>query len=321
MKRFIRILAVVTLVVSLVIPTTLVAKTKKEKTAIVLASFGTSYPNALKAIINIEKEVKKEFGDVAIKHAFTSNIIRKKWHKRRDNKAFQKKGLKQFCYIKGPLATIADLQDEGYKNIIVQSTHIFAGEEYEDLCSYVDSLNKIKTHKKKFMPFNKLVVGRPALGKPGDKHPYHHDIEKAVKAVKADVKEAQKMGATLVYMGHGNEYFSTGAYVEFQAMMNKKYKVKTLVGVVEGYPSVDDVSAALKHMNAKKILLKPLMVVAGDHASNDMAGDEDDSWKVIFKKMGIDVKTKLKGLGENKKWARIYVKHLKDVAKDNDIKL
>lgn len=323
MKRFFFELALLMLVFSMFFPTTVFAKEKKIKTAIVLASFGTSYPKALKAIINIEKEVRKEFGDVTIKHAFTSNIIRKKWHKRRNDSAFLKKnkGTKQFCFIKGPLATIADLQDEGFKNIIVQSTHIFAGEEYEDLCSYVDGLNSIKTHKKKFMPFNKLIIGRPALGKPGAKHPYHHDIEKAVKAVKKDAEEARRKGAVLVYMGHGNEYFSTGAYVEFQAMMNKKYKNKTLVGVVEGYPSVDDVVANLKHMKAKKVLLKPLMVVAGDHASNDMAGDDEDSWKVIFEKAGIKVEAAVIGLGENRKWAKIYVKHLKDVAKDNGIKI
>ena len=323
MKSFLKVLAISMLVFSLFVPTGLIAKTKKIKTAIVLASFGTSYPSALKAITNIEKEVRKEFGNVTIKHAFTSNIIRKKWHKRRTDKAFHRenKGLKQFYYIKGPLATISDLQDEGYKNIIVQSTHIFAGEQYEDLCSYIDGLNSIKAHKKKFMPFNKLVIGRPALGKPGNKHPYHHDIENAVAAVKKDVEEAKRKGAVLVYMGHGNEYFSTGAYVEFQAMMNKRYKQKTIVGVVEGYPSVDDVVLSLKHMKAKKVLLKPLMVVAGDHAANDMASDEDDSWKVILNKIGIEVETKIEGLGENSSWAKIYVKHLKDVAKDNGIKI
>lgn len=322
MKRSIYLLAFFMLMSLIVLPTSTFAK-PKVKTAIVLASFGTSYPNAIKAIVNIEKEVKREFRGVTVKHAFTSNIIRKIWHKRRGDRAFLKKhkGLKQFCYIKGPLATIADLQDEGYKNIIVQSTHVFAGEEFEDLCSYVDNLNKIKTHKKKFMPFNKLVIGRPALGMPGDKHPYHHDIEKAAKAVKADIDEAKRKGAVLVYMGHGNEYFSTGAYVEFQSMMNDKYSHSTLVGVVEGYPSVDKVKSALKHMKARKVLLKPFMVVAGDHASNDMAGDEDDAWKIIFKKMGLKVEIKLKGLGENRKWARIYVNHIKDVAKDNGIKI
>ncbi len=323
-QKFGLVLLIIVIGVAGFFPATGFSKSDK-KTAIVLASFGTSYPGSLKAITNIEKEIKKSFPGVLVKHAFTSNIIRKIWHERKSDKKFFKKNKnisKDFVNIQGPLATIANLNDEGYRNIIVQPTHVFAGEEYTDLTSYIDGLNKIKTLKEKFMPFEKLVIGRPALGKPGDIHPYHKDILKAAKALKKDVAQAKKNNASLVYMGHGNDYFSTGIYAEFQKEMNLMYPlVSTVVGCVEGFPSIADVEKRLKHQSNKNIVMKPFMVVSGDHAQNDMAGEEDDSWKVIFEKAGFNVKCKLKGLGENNLWAKIYVQHIKDIAKDNKIDL
>ena len=313
-------------VIGLAVTTTSFAMGREEnKKAIVLANFGTSYLSALKAITTIQKEVEKAFPGVKVQMAFTSNIIRKIWHKRQNDKAFLKDHPdvpKEYLYVKGPLATIADLQDEGYRTIVVQPTHIFAGEEYADLSSYVRGLNSIVTIKEKYRPFKKLVIGRPALGGYGDVHDYHKDLEAAAKVLKDDVALAKKEKAALVYMGHGNEFFSTGIYIEFQQVMRKMYPdVKIFIGTVEGFPSLDDVLTGLKHMKVKKVVLKPFMVVAGDHANNDMAGDEDDSWKSQIKKLGIRVVPVLHGLGEKPGWAKIYVSHIKDVAKDNGIDL
>jgi len=296
----------------------------QNKKAIVLADFGTTYLSALKAITTIQNEVKKDFPNIKVRMAFTSNIIRNIWHKRRHDASFMKehgKDLEEFLNIKGPLATIADLQDEGYRTIIVQPCHIYSGEEYADLCSYINGLNAIRTIKVKYMPFVKLVVGRPALGTYGPVHDYHKDMEIGAKALKEDVALAKKNHAALVYMGHGNEFYSTGIYAEFQQVMRRTYPgVKIFIGTVEGFPSLDDVLAALKHAKVQRVVLKPLMVVAGDHANNDMAGDDGDSWKNQIKKLGIHVQPIIHGLGENRLWARIYVQHIKDAAKDNDIK-
>ena len=294
------------------------------KKAIVLADFGTTYLSALKAITTIQSEVKKDFPNVEVRMAFTSNIIRNIWHKRRNDAAFMKehgKELKEFLNIKGPLATIADLQDEGYRTIIVQPCHIYSGEEYTDLCSYVNGLNTIKTIKVKYMPFVKLVIGRPALGTYGPVHDYHKDMHLAAKALKVDVELAKKDHAALVYMGHGNEYYSTGIYAEFQQVMRRVYPgVEIFIGTVEGFPSLEDVVAALKQAKVKRVVLKPLMIVAGDHANNDMAGPDKDSWKNTIKRLGIHVIPIIHGLGENHAWARIYVQHIKDAIKDNHVK-
>ena len=296
----------------------------ENKKAIVLADFGTTYLSALKAITTIQDEVKKDFPNVTVRVAFTSNIIRAIWQKRREDATFMKEhkdDMKEFLNIKGPLATIADLQDEGYRAIIVQPCHIYSGEEYADLCSYIHGLNAIHAIKAKYMPFVKLVVGRPALGTHGPVHDYHKDMEIAAKILKADVALAKEHHAALVYMGHGNEFFSTGIYAEFQQVMRRTYPgVKIFIGTVEGFPSLNDVVVALKHAGVKSVVVKPLMIVAGDHANNDMAGNDRDSWKNTIKRAGIHVTPIIHGLGENRAWARIYVQHIKDAAKDNDIK-
>ncbi len=295
------------------------------KKAVVLAAFGTSYPSALVSITNIQKKVQETFPNACVRVAFTSNIIRNIWHKRQNDPEFTKANSdvpKEILYVKGPLATIADLQDDGFRTIIVQPLHVFAGEEFVDLSAYVSGLNAITTLKKKFAPFEKLVISRPALGEPGIEHDYHEDMEKAAKALAQDVAMAAKKNAALVYMGHGNEYFSTGIYAEFQQLMQKTYpETPVLVGTVEGFPSLDDVSARLSHGKIKNVLLRPMMVVAGDHAGNDMAGDEEDSWKSTFKRAGIRVECDVHGLGENSDWVQLYVDHIKDAAKDNQIEL
>ncbi|OPX37117.1 MAG: sirohydrochlorin cobaltochelatase [Desulfobacteraceae bacterium 4484_190.2] len=324
MKKFSFIVTVLIISLAFAIPSIAMGP-KKDKTAIVLAGFGTSYPSALVAITNIKDVVQKAFPKVKVKLAFTSNIIRNIWHGRQNDKKFlsENKSIpREILYIKGPLATIADLQDEGYNIIIVQPTHIYYGEEYTDLTSYVNGLNSIKTIKAKFMPFKKLVLGRPLLGKCGTSYDYHEDLIPAAKALAPDVALAKKNHAALVYMGHGNEYYSTGAYIEFQQALRKMYPdTPIFVGTVEGYPSLDNVVSGLTHMRVKKVLLKPFMIVAGDHANNDMAGDEDDSWKMVIKSKGIKVITAVHGIGENSKIADIYVVHIKNVAKDNRIKL
>ncbi|WP_147822101.1 sirohydrochlorin cobaltochelatase [Salidesulfovibrio onnuriiensis] len=283
--------------------------------AIVLTAFGTSYPEALQSILNIKTKVEKANPQIPVRLAFTSNIIRAIWQERQGDAAWQKahpEVPREVLYVKTPLATIADLQNDGYRDITVQSLHVFAGEEFHDTQVMVSSLRSIRTLKAKFAPFERLALGRPALGLPGDELPYTDDIAAAVKALKVDVAEARKQDAALVYMGHGNDFFSTGIYAEFQKALQQEYGWPVFVGCVEGYPAFDDMAADLKTAGKKNVLMKPFMVVAGDHANNDMAGDEDDSWKVMLTKQGYAVKTQLRGLGCVDAWADLYVSHLRD---------
>lgn len=299
---------------------------QKHKTALVLAMFGTSVEPALKGLLNIKGKLERHFPHTPVKIAFTSNIIRNIWQKRAAAISYAKRHPeipREILHVKGPLATISDLQDQGFDTIVVQPTHIAPAEEYMDLCSYVKALGSIKTIKKRFQPFNKLVVGRPALGTYGPEHPYAEDIKLAVRAVKVDVERARKEKAALVYMGHGNEYFpSGGSYLEFEDVMRKTYPdVQIIVGTVEGFPGFERVRETLKHTKTKKVLLKPFMIVAGDHARNDMSGPEPDSWKSVLEEAGIKVVADIHGLGEIDEFAEIYVSHADDAAGDAGIEL
>ncbi len=294
------------------------------KNAIILASFGTTVPEAVKSITNIADTVKAAYPATEVRLTFTSNIIRSVWKERQaEPQEWLDQGVpEEVLYVKNFIATVGDLLEDGYTNIIVQPTHMFFMEQSHDLHQYVRALASIHTMKAKWRPINKLVMGRPALGMPGDVYSYHDDVHAVCETLAADAEAAEAAGASLVYMGHGNEHWSTGIYAETEKVMRTMYPdVKTYIGVVEGMPSVDDLSARLTHADSKKIMLKPFMIVAGDHATNDMAGDEEDSWKSILSKEGYKVEPKLEGLGMNDTFAAIFVAHIADAAKDAGIML
>lgn len=298
----------------------------EHKNGVVLAMFGTTVEPALQGLLNIKEKMARAYPDTPVRFAFTSNIIRRIWQKRARDQAYIKAHPEipaEILNVQGPLATIANFQDDGYDTIIVQPTHIAPAEEFLDLSSYVKAIASIETIKKKFKPFNKLVIGRPMLGTFGITHPYEEDIKVAVKAMKEDVERARVKKAALVYMGHGNDFFpSGGSYLQFAHEMNQAYPdVLTLVGTVEGYPGVDEVIKQLKHAGVKNVYIRAFMIVAGDHARNDMAGPEEDSWKSLMEKEGITVHPYLHGMGENDKIAEIYVQHAADAAKDAGIVL
>jgi sirohydrochlorin cobaltochelatase len=299
----------------------------EHKNAFVLAMCGTTDDPALQGLLNIRSRMMAKYPDTPVRIAFTSNIIRRKWQHRADDPAYAGAHPEipaDVLHVKTPLATIADLQNEGYDTIVVQPTHIAMGEEFLDLGTYVDALMRMGTIKKpKYKPFHKVVLGRPALGTYGEKHPYAEDIMIAAHALKGDAERAAREQAALVYMGHGNEYFpSAGAYLELADRMRELYPdVLTVIGNVEGFPALQEVLDTLKEHGVKKVVLKPCMVVAGDHAMNDMAGPEEDSWKSIMEKNGLEVVTVRQGLGELDAFADIFVQHAVDAAHDAGIVL
>lgn len=300
------------------------SKKGKEKNAIIVASFGTTVPTAMPAITNIVDSVKKAYPETEVRITFTSNIIRSVWKKRQaEPQKWLDQGIpEEILYVKNFIATVGDLLEDGYTNIVVQPTHMFFMEQSYDLQQYVHGLASIHTMKARWKPIDTLVMGRPALGMPGDTYSYHEDVEAVCKTLAADAEAAKKSGSVLVYMGHGNEHWSTGIYAETQKKMREMYPdVATFIGVVEGSPTLDDLLSHLKHAKTNKVMLKPFMIVAGDHATNDMAGPEEDSWKSLLVQEGYDVQPVLKGLGLNDDFAAIFVDHIADAAKDAGLTL
>lgn len=294
------------------------------KNAIIVASFGTTVPSAVKSIVNITETVRKAYPGTEVRITFTSNIIRSIWRKRQSEpQHWLGQGIpEEILYVKNFIATVGDLLEDGYTNIIVQPTHMFFMEQSHDLRQYVNGLASIRTMKKKWTPIHTIVMGRPALGMPGDVHPYLEDVESVVRTLAADVEEARKTGAALVYMGHGNEYWSTGIYAETEKKMRQAYPdVATFIGVVEGHPGLDDLIGRLKLGQTEKIRLLPFMIVAGNHAVNDMAGPGEDSWKSVLTEAGYEVDAVLIGLGSNDAFARLFVDRIADAAQERGLVL
>lgn len=300
------------------------SKKQPNKKAILLAHFGTTFPSALASLTNTKTRIQNLIPGINIKISFTSNIIRSVWRERRKNREkWLAKGVpNEVLDAKSVLGSIGDLQDNGYRTIIVQPTHIAHGEQYEDLSSYIKGLQSIKTIKKKWMPFDKIVVSRPALGTHGTIHDYHDDMKEVVSVLKPDVDIALNENALLVYVGHGNEYFSTGIYTETQNEFRTQYpEVKTYIGQVEGFPDLDTFLDEIVATNIKNVVLKPFMLTAGDHAHNDISGDNNDSWKNRLEQKGLKVINVMKGLGSNNDFANLYAKRIMETAKDNGIDL
>ena len=152
--------------------------------------------------------------------------------------------------------------------------------------------------------FEVMAVGKALLTS-------HEDYEAVIEALLADNENAGSADTALVYMGHGTHHFANATYSQLEAMMHAEGYENAFVGTVEGFPTLEVVQSQVTAYGAKKIVLMPLMVVAGDHASNDMAGDEEDSWKVILTDAGFEVECVLEGLGQNAGIRAINIDHIK----------
>ncbi|MDR2352820.1 MAG: sirohydrochlorin cobaltochelatase, partial [Deltaproteobacteria bacterium] len=286
---------------------------KPQKPAIVLAAFGTTEVEALQAILNIENRVKAAFPDYDVHLAFTSNIIRDIWHGRANDKNYRKANPtipEEIYNIKNALTVLANIQEEGARLVLVQSLHVTDGEEYRDLAGLVKALDGYNTFKPVLKPFPWIGVGAPALGT-GDGQPAF--LKRAVAALAPLVQSAKDANASLVLMGHGNEHLTQKIYSRLEKALRDAYGPNIYIGTVEAPPHGPEIIAAIQKVQgaSQNIFLAPLMVVAGDHARNDMAGEEEDSWASQFKAAGFQVTTHLEGLGSLDGWADIYVEHLK----------
>jgi len=294
------------------------------KKAILLAHFGTTYPSALPSLENIRRQVRAQFPGIEVRHCFTSNMIRNIWSARRRNpqKWLDQGVSEEFLYVQGFLGAIGNLQDTNHRTIIVQPTHMYHGEQFEDLKSYVSALQSISTIKKVWSPFDKVVLSRPALGTWGLEHDYSEDIEEVTALFGDDVERARELDAALVYVAHGNDFFSSGAFNETGDVMRSRYPGAEIhIGMVEGRPDAEEIVGKVTANGRKTVLLRPFMITAGDHAHNDIAADEPDSWKGAFEAAGCRVETRMDGLGSDDRFASIFARRILETAEDHGIEL
>ena len=273
---------------------------------ILVVSFGTSFNDSRVADIGgVEKAVQEANPDWAVRRAFTAQII--------INHVQARDGEK----IDNVDQALQRAVDNGVKNLVIQPTHLMHGAEYDELVGELDA------YKDKF---DKVVVAEPLLGEVGDDATVINDDKKAVaeditaEAVKTagydSLDAAKEDGTAFVFMGHGTSHTANVTYDQMQTQLEKLNYKNAFVGTVEGEPedtACEAVIEKVKEAGYKKVILRPLMVVAGDHANNDMAGDDEDSWKSQFEasKAFDSVDTQIEGLGRIKAVQDIYVAHTK----------
>ena len=251
---------------------------------LLVLSFGTSYNDSRRLTIGaIEGDLEKAFPDFSVRRGFTANIIIDHVQ-RRDN-----------ILIDDVDAALERAVNNGVKNLVVQPTHLMHGLEYDELVKEVGNYSDA---------FDQVVFGEPLLNSDDD----FARVEKAITEWTASYDDGE---TAICFMGHGTEADSNEVYQKMQDLLTKDGYTNYFVGTVEAQPSLDDVLAKVQAGDYKRVVLEPLMVVAGDHANNDMAGDEDGSWKMTFEDAGYEVECLLRGLGENEDIRAIYVDHAK----------
>jgi len=250
---------------------------KGEKKAILLVSFGTTYPETrAKTIMALEKEFKAEFPDYKVVTAFTSRIIMRRIK--------EKEGIT----FHNPSEALDLLKAEGYTHVLVQGTHIMNGLESETLAK------ELALHKG---DFKVLRQSAPLLT-------VIDDYKAAAEALAPTYKDLKKDEAT-VFIGHGTHHPGNSAYSMIENVFHEFYSENVFFGTVEGYPTLDSVIKQLKAKKIKHVNLYPFMIVAGDHAHNDIGVD----MKAELEAQGFTVTAYLQGLGENKAIRDIYVAH------------
>ena len=253
-----------------------------KKQAILAVSFGTSHKETRqKTIEAIEQDIREQFPLYEVRRAFTSGMIMKILEER------------DHIHVDNVTEAMEKLARDGFVRVILQPTHILNGEEYDKMVSQAMACSA---------PFHSISIGEPLLTE-------SRDYEAVCRGIMNQFSNLEKEEA-LVLMGHGTGHFADAAYAALDYRFKALGYDNVFVGTVEGYPELKDILPFIKKYGPKKILLLPLMVVAGDHAVNDMASDEEDSWKSILKKEGYEVECVLKGLGEFSEIRDLYIKHV-----------
>ena len=271
---------------------------------LLVVSFGTSYNDSRVADIkSIEDALQAANPDWSVRRAFTAQII--------INHIQARDGEK----IDNMEQALERAVANGVKQLVVQPTHLMHGAEYDEMCAAIDKVRD---------KFESVEIAEPMLGEVGnDATVINADKEAVAKAVVAaalsesgyeSTAAAKEAGVAYVLMGHGTAHVAKVTYSQMSTQMDKLGYENVFIGTVEGEPedtSCEAVIAAVKEAGYTTVVLRPLMVVAGDHANNDMAGADEDSWKTMFEAAGLTVNCQISGLGRIADVQALYVAHTK----------
>jgi sirohydrochlorin cobaltochelatase len=260
---------------------------RAEKRAILLAAFGTTVPEARKSLENVESRVREAFPGTEVRWGYTSGIVRSKLA--REGKIFD-----------SPEAALARLMDEHFTHVAVLSLHTIPGLEFHDLSRNAHLFGQMAGG------FDRIMVAWPLLSS-------HEDLVRVAKGMIRHIPPARKAQDAVVLMGHGTEHHPSDAIYSAMNQVFGELDPNIHVATVEGYPNLEDLLPKLEARKVKKVYLMPFMAVAGDHARNDMAGDEPDSWKSTLVKKGYECEVVMKGTVEYPEIVEVWLDHLRTV--------
>ena len=255
---------------------------KAKKVGILLVAFGSSEESAQVSFKNIDRKVKSTYPNIPVRWAYTSSIIRAKL-------------AGQGKVLDSPEVALAKMVDDAFTHVAVQTLHTIGGAEYHDL-------RRTITAYKTMGAFERIILGYPLLAT-------QKDMARVVDAILANIPRERKANEAVVLMGHGTHHPSNAFYAALMFQVQLK-DPNVFIGTVEGYPGLDVIEPLIKAKGIKTAYLMPLMSVAGDHAKNDLAGDEADAWKSILTKAGYNCIPVLKGTAEFDNFVQIWVDHL-----------
>lgn len=261
---------------------------EKSKKALLVVSFGTSHADTRERTIDrIESALASALPERELYRAWTSGMIIRKLRK------------EQGIIVPTVTEAMEKMHSDGVTDVLVQPTHILNGIENDIMTREIDCWQD---------KFEKITFSTPLLTD-------EEDCRLTVEAIARELRPSEGDTA-LVLMGHGTEHYTNPVYAALDYRFKEMGYDNVFMGTVEAYPSVENtLNTVRKNSRIKNIVLAPFMIVAGDHAKNDMAGDEDDSWKSIFENAGYNTQCVLKGLGEFQPFVDIFVKHAREAEK------
>ncbi|MBF0779521.1 MULTISPECIES: sirohydrochlorin cobaltochelatase [unclassified Granulicatella] len=249
---------------------------------ILVVSFGTSYPETRRKTIEAcERAIQERFPEYVVYRAFTSNMVIKSVAK------------KEGIHIPTVAQALEQMKQDGIKEVYIQPLHVILGGEYQKIVTQAQEYQQVFEH---------LSIGTPLL----------HTFEdyQAVKEFLVDIYAKNDDTCATILMGHGSEHYAFTAYAALDHMLDG---TNIHIAAVESYPSVESIEEKLAKKGIKRVHLAPFMLVAGDHATNDMASDDEDSWYTYLTQKGYTVTTQLVGLGEYTAIQKMYINHLMNI--------
>jgi len=272
-----------------------------EPPAIVLVAYGSLDLEARKTYERIRAVYRREFEAPAVEIAFTAGFIRRRLA-----------GTKETA-VDSPLTALAELHDAGHEDVVVQSLHVAPGSEFHELAALVSALGTVRGK----LGFRSLSMGMPLLASGPD----FDAVSKALTPeldrvtvggeVETSPRDPEETAAVLV--GHGTAHPADAAYSRMARVLKRDFR-NVFLGTIDGFPGLEDVMAEAKAAGVPRVRLLPFLLVAGGHASKDIAGDGSGSWKRSFEEAGYEVDLNLLGMGENPRVVEVFLEHTRRAA-------